>query len=71
MLDAARKITGLGVGALPIRGSDERFKGVPTDHKVRRLPVIAGHILIGWLRECQRHARGSEVRPALTLAGLL
>ncbi|MET8212463.1 hypothetical protein ABZT51_42105 [Streptomyces sp. NPDC005373] len=47
MLDAARKITGLGVGALPIRGSDERFKGVPTDHKVRRLPVIAGHILIG------------------------
>jgi CBS domain-containing protein len=92
VLDAARKLTDLGVGALPICGSDDRLKGVVTDrdivvkvlgvgknpadtkvgslaqgeavtigadddadeifrtmseHKVRRLPVIDGHRLVG------------------------
>lgn len=92
MLDAARKMTELGVGALPICGTDDRLKGVLTDrdivvkvlgkskdpatvlagelaqgeavtigaddsadeivatmthHKVRRLPVIDGHRLVG------------------------
>jgi CBS domain-containing protein len=92
VLDAARKITDLGVGALPICGADDRLKGMLTDrdvvvkvlgqgkdpantrvgelsqgeavtigadddaeeilrtmtaHKVRRLPVIDGHVLIG------------------------
>lgn len=90
--DAARKMTELGVGALPICGSDDRLKGMLTDrdivvkvlgagkdpgstkvgelaqgeavtigadddaaeilttmiqHKVRRLPVIDGHRLVG------------------------
>src|SRR3954451_15866503 len=90
--DAARKMDQLGVGALPICGSDDRLKGMLTDrdivvkviaqgkdpastragdlaegkpvtigaddsveealqtmkdHKVRRLPVIDGHDLIG------------------------
>ncbi|MFG2720135.1 CBS domain-containing protein [Streptomyces sp. NPDC048416] len=92
VLDAARKLAELGVGALPICGSDERLKGMLTDrdivikvlakgkdpakteagelaqdeavtigadddveeilrtmteHKVRRLPVIDGHQLVG------------------------
>ncbi|MFF8610480.1 CBS domain-containing protein [Streptomyces sp. NPDC015346] len=92
ILDAARKMTELGVGALPICGSDERLKGMLTDrdivvkvlgagkdparvkagdlaqgkavtigadddageilrtmaaHKIRRLPVIDGHTLVG------------------------
>ncbi|MFI9359287.1 CBS domain-containing protein [Streptomyces lydicus] len=92
VLDAARKLTDLGVGALPICGTDDRLKGVLTDrditvkvlgkgrdpqqtkagelaqgeavtigadddadeifatmahHKVRRLPVIDGHRLVG------------------------
>ncbi|OKJ64985.1 histidine kinase [Streptomyces sp. CB02009] len=92
ILDAAKKLTALGVGALPICGSDERLKGMLTDrdivvkvlgagkdpstctagelaqgeavtigadddaedvmrtmaaHKVRRLPVIDGHTLVG------------------------
>uniref|UniRef100_A0AAU2VD23 CBS domain-containing protein n=1 Tax=Streptomyces sp. NBC_00003 TaxID=2903608 RepID=A0AAU2VD23_9ACTN len=92
VLDAARKMTELGVGALPICGTDERLKGMLTDrdivvkvlgagkdpadvkagdlaqgeavtigadddadeilrtmseHKVRRLPVIDGHTLVG------------------------
>ncbi|GHH51357.1 CBS domain-containing protein [Streptomyces candidus] len=92
VLDAARKLTQLGVGALPICGTDERLKGMLTDrdivvkvlgadkdpatvkagdlaqgeavtigaddsadevfatmtsHKVRRLPVIDGHTLVG------------------------
>jgi CBS domain-containing protein len=92
VLEAARKLTRLGVGALPICGTDERLKGMLTDrdivvkvlgegkdpaavkagdlaqgeavtigaddsadevfatmtsHKVRRLPVIDGHTLIG------------------------
>jgi CBS domain-containing protein len=92
VLDAAHKMTDLGVGALPICGTDERLKGMITDrdivvkvlgqgkdpaqtavgelaqgeavtigadddaaeilrtmtaHKVRRLPVIDGHILVG------------------------
>ncbi|WP_206436485.1 CBS domain-containing protein [Streptomyces sp. W1SF4] len=92
ILDAAKKMTGLGVGALPICGSDQRLKGMLTDrdivvkvlgagkdpatckagefaqgeavtigadddtaeilrtmtqHKVRRLPVIDGHTLVG------------------------
>ncbi|MFI0216503.1 CBS domain-containing protein [Streptomyces lydicus] len=90
--DAARKLTELGVGALPICGTDDKLKGVLTDrdiivkvlgkgrdpqqtkagelaqgeavtigadddadeifatmarHKVRRLPVIDGHRLVG------------------------
>lgn len=92
ILEAAKKMTDLGVGALPICGSDERLKGMLTDrdivvkvlgagkdpatcmagefaqgeavtigadddaaeilrtmaeHKVRRLPVIDGHTLVG------------------------
>ncbi|MCX5206221.1 CBS domain-containing protein [Streptomyces sp. NBC_00237] len=92
VLDAAKKMARLGVGALPICGTDERLKGVLTDrdivikvlaegkdpanttvgelaqgeavtigaddsaeevfatltsHKVRRLPVIDGHALVG------------------------
>ncbi|WP_310726370.1 CBS domain-containing protein [Streptomyces sp. N2A] len=92
ILEAARKLTSLGVGALPICGMDDRLKGVLTDrdvvvkvlgknldpqqtkagelaqgeavtigaddgadeifatmarHKVRRLPVIDGHRLVG------------------------
>ncbi|MGW6567716.1 CBS domain-containing protein [Streptomyces sp. NPDC054975] len=91
-LDAAKKMTELGVGALPICGADERLKGMLTDrdivvkvlgagkdpakvkagelaqgkvvtigaddpaeeilttmsrHKIRRLPVIDGHVLVG------------------------
>ncbi|MFI8992789.1 CBS domain-containing protein [Streptomyces sp. NPDC053542] len=90
--EAARRITSLGVGALPICGTDNKLKGMLTDrdivvkvlgagkdpekttagelaqgeavtigaddgaeeifatmahHKVRRLPVIDGHSLIG------------------------
>ncbi|GLX17027.1 MULTISPECIES: CBS domain-containing protein [Streptomyces] len=92
ILDAAKKMASLGVGALPICGSDQRLKGMLTDrdivvkvlgagkdpatclagefaqgeavtigadddaaeilrtmseHKVRRLPVIDGHTLVG------------------------
>ncbi|MFD8545428.1 CBS domain-containing protein [Streptomyces sp. NPDC059649] len=92
ILEAARKLTSLGVGALPICGTDDKLKGVLTDrdvvvkvlgknldpqqtkagelaqgeavtigaddgadeifatmarHKVRRLPVIDGHRLVG------------------------
>ncbi|MFD0353367.1 CBS domain-containing protein [Streptomyces sp. NPDC127110] len=92
ILDAAKKMTSLGVGALPICGSDQLLKGMLTDrdivvkvlgagkdpatclagefaqgeavtigadddaaeilrtmseHKVRRLPVIDGHTLVG------------------------
>ncbi|MEU3776335.1 CBS domain-containing protein [Streptomyces sp. NPDC032472] len=92
VLDAAKKMTQLGVGALPICGTDDRLKGMLTDrdivvkvlgvgkdpatvkagelaqgeavtigadddaaeilrtmteHKVRRLPVIDGHRLVG------------------------
>ncbi|WP_374984238.1 CBS domain-containing protein [Streptomyces fradiae] len=92
VLDAAKKMTRLGVGALPICGTDDRLKGMLTDrdivvkvlgegrdpadcaagelaqgeavtigadggadeilrtmtrHKVRRLPVIDGHDLVG------------------------
>ncbi len=93
VLDAARKMSQLGVGALPICGSEDRLKGMLTDrdivvkvlaegkdpastkvidlvqagevvtigaddsvdealstmkdHKVRRLPVIDGHDLVG------------------------
>ncbi|WP_221361297.1 CBS domain-containing protein [Streptomyces beigongshangae] len=92
VLDAARKLKDLGVGALPICGTDNRLKGMLTDrdivvkvlgagkdpatckagelaqgeavtigadddadeivrtmtsHKVRRLPVIDGHDLVG------------------------
>jgi CBS domain-containing protein len=92
MLDAARKMAELDVGAMPICGEDDRLKGMLTDrdivvrvlaqdkdpaqtragelaqgkpvtigaddsveealhtmaeHKVRRLPVIDGHDLIG------------------------
>ncbi|MEU2494236.1 CBS domain-containing protein [Streptomyces sp. NPDC007883] len=92
VLDAAKRMTDLGVGALPICGTDERLKGMLTDRdivvkvlgagkdpaqvkagelaqgeavtigadddaeeilrtmtelKVRRLPVIDGHTLVG------------------------
>ena len=92
LVDAARKMASLNVGALPICGSDDRLKGMLTDrdivvkvlaqgrnpaevtaaelaqgkpvtigadddageilrtmatHKVRRLPVIDGHRLVG------------------------
>ncbi|NXY95432.1 CBS domain-containing protein [Streptomyces sp. BR123] len=92
VLDAAKKMTDLGVGALPICGTDNKLKGMLTDrdivvkvlgqgkdpaevkagelaqgeavtigadddaseilrtmteHKVRRLPVIDGHTLVG------------------------
>ncbi|MFE3476344.1 CBS domain-containing protein [Streptomyces sp. B27] len=92
ILDAAQKMKDLGVGALPICGTDNKLKGVLTDrdivikvfgegkdpagcqagelaqgeavtigaddpaeeilrtmtsHKVRRLPVIDGHTLVG------------------------
>jgi CBS domain-containing protein len=92
VLEAAQKLTELGVGALPICGTDDRLKGMLTDrdivvkvlgagkdasttragdlaqgeavtigadddtteilrtmtsHKVRRLPVIDGHSLVG------------------------
>ncbi|MFB7992403.1 CBS domain-containing protein [Streptomyces sp. NPDC056002] len=95
ILAADRKMTGLGVGALPICGGNERLKGVLTDrdivvqalgegkgptrtagelaqgeaatigadddaaeilrtmpaHKVRRLPVIDGNVLIGMVAQ--------------------
>ncbi|MGW7435328.1 CBS domain-containing protein [Streptomyces sp. NPDC054849] len=92
VLEAAKKMTQMGVGALPICGTDDRLKGMLTDrdivvkvlgagkdpsqvkagelaqgeavtigadddaaeilrtmteHKVRRLPVIDGHRLVG------------------------
>ncbi|MFF2571363.1 CBS domain-containing protein [Streptomyces sp. NPDC058084] len=96
VLDAARKMTELGVGALPICGEDNKLKGMLTDrdivvkvlgagkdpasctagelaqgeavtigadddageilrtmaaHKVRRLPVIDGHTLVGMVAQ--------------------
>jgi CBS domain-containing protein len=96
VLDAARKMKDLGVGALPICGTDNKLKGVLTDrdivvkvlgagkdpsscqagelaqgeavtigaddgaeeilrtmtaHKVRRLPVIDGHDLVGMVAQ--------------------
>ncbi|KUH40351.1 MULTISPECIES: CBS domain-containing protein [Streptomyces] len=96
VLDAARKMTDLGVGALPICGADDKLKGMLTDrdivvkvlgagkdpasckagelaqgevvtigadddadeilrtmtsHKVRRLPVIDGHELVGMVAQ--------------------
>ncbi|WP_225803177.1 CBS domain-containing protein [Streptomyces sp. NK15101] len=96
VLEAARKMTRMGVGALPICGTDDRLKGMLTDrdivvkvlgagkdpaqvkagelaqgeavtigadddageilrtmtsHKVRRLPVIDGHRLVGMVAQ--------------------
>lgn len=96
VLAAARKMKKLGVGALPVCGTDDRLKGVLTDrditvkvlgserdpaatpagelsqgeavtigaddevqeimatmaeHKVRRLPVIDGHTLVGMVAQ--------------------
>ena len=96
LADAARKMRDLGVGALPICGTDNRLKGMITDrdivvqciaagkdpssvraselgchevvaigaddsadealrtmieHKVRRLPVIDGHDLVGMVSQ--------------------
>jgi CBS domain-containing protein len=92
LVDAARKMADLGVGALPICGPDEKLKGMLTDrdivvkcvaqgkdpqqctagefaqdgivtvrvddsvervmsvmseHQIRRVPVIDGHVLVG------------------------
>ncbi|MFF9850627.1 CBS domain-containing protein [Streptomyces litmocidini] len=92
LVDAARKMAGLGVGALPICGPDEKLKGMLTDrdivvkcvakgkdpqqctagefaqdeivtvraddtveqvmrvmseHRIRRVPVIDEHVLVG------------------------
>ena len=96
VLEAAKKMTQMGVGALPICGTDDRLKGVLTDrdivvkvlgagkdpaevkagelaqgeavtigadddageimrtmasHRVRRLPVIDGHRLVGMVAQ--------------------
>ncbi|MEU6868837.1 CBS domain-containing protein [Streptomyces sp. NPDC046876] len=96
VLDAAREMTQMGVGALPICGTDDKLKGMLTDrdivvkclgvgkdpatvkagelaqgeavtigadddaaeilrtmsnHKVRRLPVIDGHRLVGMVAQ--------------------
>lgn len=96
VLDAARRMKDLGVGALPVCGTDNKLKGVLTDrdivvkvlgagkdpatcpagelaqgeavtigadddvrvvlrtmsaHKVRRLPVIDGHELVGMVAQ--------------------
>ncbi|MFE9636919.1 CBS domain-containing protein [Streptomyces sp. NPDC006463] len=96
VLDAAKKMTQMGVGALPICGTDDKLKGMLTDrdivvkvlgagrdpaavkagelaqgeavtigadddaaeilrtmteHKVRRLPVIDGHRLVGMVAQ--------------------
>src|SRR3954470_8486621 len=106
--DAARKMDQLGVGALPICGSDDRLKGMLTDrdivvkviaqgkdpastragdlaegkpvtigadddlrelvrtmaqHKVKRLPVIDGHRLVGVVSEADvaEHASPEQV----------
>ena len=108
VLDAARKMADLGVGSLPICGTDNRLKGMLTDrdivikvlakgkdpgtctagelaqgkpvtigadddakeilrtmaeYKVRRLPVIDGHELIGIVSQgdLAQHADESEV----------
>jgi CBS domain-containing protein len=113
LVDAARKMRDLDVGALPICGEDNRLKGVLTDrdivvkciaeggdpaqstagqfgqgkpvtigaddsieeamqtmtqHKVRRLPVIDGHNLVGMLaqadiaRQMPEQATGDTVQ---------
>ena len=106
--DAARKMDQLGVGALPICGSDDRLKGMLTDrdivvkviaqgkdpastragdlaegkpvtigadddlrelvrtmaeHRVKRLPVIDGHRLVGVVSEADvaEHASPEQV----------
>src|SRR5215213_1026791 len=41
VLDAARKMAHLGVGALPICGTDERLKGMLTDRDIV-VKVLAG-----------------------------
>ena len=108
VLDAAKKMTELGVGALPICGNDNRLKGMITDrdivvkvlaqgkdpastragelgegkpvtigaddtleelartmaqHKVKRLPVIDGHELVGVVSEADlaEHATPQQV----------
>jgi CBS domain-containing protein len=108
VLDAARKLADLDVGALPICGDDDRLKGMLTDrdivvkvlaqgkdpastkagelgqgkpvtigaddsveealhtmseHKVRRLPVIDGHDLIGVVSQADlaRHVDEEKV----------
>ena len=108
VLDAAKKMTELGVGALPICGNDNRLKGMITDrdivvkvlaqgkdpastragelgegkpvtigaddtleelartmaqHKVKRLPVIDGHDLVGVVSEADlaEHATPQQV----------
>src|SRR3954454_12778312 len=108
VLDAAKKMSQLGVGALPICGNDNRLKGMITDrdivvkvlaqgkdpastragelgegkpvtigaddtleelartmaqHRVKRLPVIDGHELVGVVSEADlaEHATPQQV----------
>lgn len=112
VLQAAQKMTELGVGSLPICGTDNRLKGVVTDrdivvkvlgagkdpsstkagelaqgeavtigaddsadvilhtmteHKVRRLPVIDGHDLVGMIAQ----ADVARAMPEATVGDLL
>ena len=105
VLDAAKKLTNLDVGAMPICGEDNRLKGMLTDrdivvnvlaegrdpastrvgelaegkpvtigaddsiaetletmarHKVRRLPVIDGHDLVGVISQADIAANLSD-----------
>ncbi len=107
LLDAARKLAELDVGALPICGEDDRLKGMLTDrdivikglaqgkdpgatragelgdgetvtigaddsidealrtmidHKVRRLPVIDGHRLVGIISQADVATNVDEER---------
>ncbi|MBB2746997.1 UNVERIFIED_ORG: CBS domain-containing protein [Microbispora rosea subsp. rosea] len=114
VLDAAQKMARLGVGSLPICGTDDRLKGVLTDrdivvkvlaqgkdpkscqagelaqgeavtigaddaaeilstmatHKVRRLPVIDGHKLVGIVALADV-ARALPDRPVGDLVGAI
>ncbi|MEU3776385.1 CBS domain-containing protein [Streptomyces sp. NPDC032472] len=113
VLVAAKKMTELGVGALPVCGTDDKLKGMLTDrdivvkvlgagknsagvragdlaqgeavtmgadddaqeilrtkreHKVRRLPVIDGHRLVGIVAQADA-ARACPIRRSATFMG--